>query len=474
MTATAPLEKGILSVRELLGDGSLDIPVYQRPYKWTTKNISQLFADITLHKDKTAYRLGTVVFHQEKDENGKIKRNIVDGQQRTLSLMLAVRALISERTGPDADNPITRKDLLETLETLGKNMKDPHFSNLTSQANLHNNYLAVSRIVSRSDFTEEMVAFLLNQCELVFFELNDISEAFQFFDSQNARGRDLEPHDLLKAFHLREFTDEDEHLKADVVSHWENSDSEKLAKLFANYLFRIRNWSRGESARYFGKEHTHLFKGVNINRIDRYPYVEQLRMAHYFVDEYNQHYQRRIDGNRMPFPFHLDQIIINGRRFFEMIGHYQQKIASFQREFQPGEGDVSGAQLQHLSELEGFAPRILTALHTYQGKGRTGDRYVRSLFDCLLIAYIDKFGMVEISRAVEKVFIWAYSLRLKMQVVQLASMDNYVLENNFFLLIKEATQPADFLGVELSVLPKVKASKAAAIEKLFKEMRYCE
>lgn len=82
--------------------------------------------------------------------------------------------------------------------------------------------------------------------------------------------------------------------------------------------------------------------------------------------------------------------------------------------------------------------------------------------------------MVEISRAVEKVFIWAYSLRLKMQVVQLASMDNYVLENNLFLLIKEATQPADFLGVELSVLPKVKASKVAAIKKLFKEMRYCE
>ena len=67
-------------------------------------------------------------------------------------------------------------------------------------------------------------------------------------------------------------------------------------------------------------------------------------MAHHFVDEYNQHYQRRIDGNRMPFPFHLDQIIINGRRFFEMIGHYQEKIASFKREFQPIEDDISGAQ----------------------------------------------------------------------------------------------------------------------------------
>jgi hypothetical protein len=30
------------------------------------------------------------------------------------------------------------------------------------------------------------------------FALTDVSEAFQFFDSQNARGRDLESHDLLK------------------------------------------------------------------------------------------------------------------------------------------------------------------------------------------------------------------------------------------------------------------------------------
>lgn len=477
MTTAAPLEKGVISVFELLKDKHLEIPVYQRPYKWKEKNINQMFADIALHKHKTAYRLGTVVFHREEDDHApeRVRRNIVDGQQRTLSLMLAVRALINERTGSGAKNPIIRNDLRKMLAQLDQGMKDPSFSSKISQSNLHNNYLAVSRIVSRPEFTEEMVYFLLNQCEVVFFELSNISEAFQFFDSQNARGRDLEPHDLLKAFHLREFTEEDEHLKSEVVSHWESSDSENLSKLFSNYLFRIRNWSRGESARYFGKEHTHLFKGVNINRIDRYPYVEQLRMAHHFVDDYNHNYQRRIDGHRLPFPFHLDQIIINGRRFFEMIGHYQQKIASFQRDFKPSKNDATETQLLNPPQLEGFAPYILKALDDYAGKWRTGDRYVRLLFDCLLIAYIDKFGMVEISRAIEKVFIWAYSLRLKMQVVQLASMDNHVvLSNNPFLLLKEATQPADFLSMELPVLAESKASKVEKIEQLFRDMHFYE
>ena len=61
-----------------------------------------------------------------------------------------------------------------------------------------------------------------------------------------------------------------------------------------------------------------------------------------------------------------------------------------------------------------------------------------------------------------------------MQVLQLASMDNYVLGSNMFLLIKEATQPEDFLNVELPIVKKTNASKAGAIETLFREMRYCE
>ncbi|MGY2461590.1 DUF262 domain-containing protein [Vreelandella sulfidaeris] len=472
--ATPQLKKGVLTVKQLLEDSSLTIPEYQRPYKWTPRNINQLFADIVLHKDKSAYRLGTVVFHQEADDKnpGKIKRNIVDGQQRTLSLMLAVRALINERV--DSYRPIKSQDLLKTLQTLGDCMVDPVFNSLTSQSNLHNNYLAVSRIVSRAEFTEELIDFLLNKCQVVYFELNNISEAFQFFDSQNARGRDLEPHDLLKAFHLREFTNEDEGLKAEVVSQWESSETEKLAKLFANYLFRIRNWSRGASARYFGKEHTHLFKGVNIDRTDRYPFVEQLRMTHYFVDSYNRHDHRKMDDNRIAFPFHLDQMIINGRRFFEMIGHYQNEIDLYRATFATQETGSAGPSAYTLSQLDGYARRILETINSYGARHRTGDRYVRSLFDCLMIFFIDKFGMTEVSRAIEKAFIWAYGLRLKMQVLQLASMDNYVLDNNMFLLIKEATQPADFLAVELTVLQSTAGEKVDDIKKLFQEMRYCE
>ena len=57
----------ILTVKELLSDKSLTIPLYQRPYKWTGKNVTQLFNDIATHKDKSSYRLGTIVYRMQEN-----------------------------------------------------------------------------------------------------------------------------------------------------------------------------------------------------------------------------------------------------------------------------------------------------------------------------------------------------------------------------------------------------------------------
>ena len=71
--------------------------------------------------------------------------------------------------------------------------------------------------------------------------IDDVSEAFQFFDSQNARGKDLEPHDLLKAYHLREMNrTSTEQERLDTVREWENMEPGKLSDLFSQYLYRIK------------------------------------------------------------------------------------------------------------------------------------------------------------------------------------------------------------------------------------------
>lgn len=456
--AQAPvLQARICTVFELLNEPTLTIPRYQRPYKWSTKHIQQLLDDISTHRDKSAYRLGTIVFHLEGDT-----KQIVDGQQRTISLLLTARALIQR----SCEKPLERKALQDQLEALTTGMVNPVFGSEISQRNIRNNYLEVARIVARSDFTEAHIDFLLNKCQVVTVALNNVSEAFQFFDSQNARGRDLEPHDLLKAYHLREFSVLDESRKVSTVNHWENCDADELATLFSEYLYRIRSWSKGLSARYFTKEDTDLFKGVNLDTIDGYPYVQPLRIAHHFVDDYNAQFARKIDAQRLDFPFHLNQIIINGRRFFELIAHYQGKVAQVR-------ADAWTRLLgQGIHALDGYAPQIIHTLNTYPSRNRSGDSYVRVMFDCLLIYYIDKFGHAELSRAIEKIFIWAYSLRLQMQVVQLASVDNYVLNHNLFTHIQHATHPAQFLRSPLSGVSAVKSTRTKELEALFKEMKY--
>lgn len=61
----------------------LNIPEYQRPYKWTARNAIQLLDDIieAKNENKEVYRVGTLILHKDKDEKGNERYNIVDGQQ---------------------------------------------------------------------------------------------------------------------------------------------------------------------------------------------------------------------------------------------------------------------------------------------------------------------------------------------------------------------------------------------------------
>jgi len=468
------IDKQVFSVQELLGLEQLAIPAYQRPYRWGAKNIADLFDDIGTHLDKSAYRLGSVVFHLRKELQGEWL-DIVDGQQRTLTLLLAVRAIIESRF-----EGLKRQDLKVLLGGLRPRIDAfvarQRFASHISEVNLRQNYLELRRLVDRPEFSEMHIEFLLNRCEVVTFVLDEVSEAFQFFDSQNARGRDLAPHDLLKAYHLREFSEHEAALKANAVAHWERLPSGDLATLFATYLYRVRQWAEGKSARFFGKGEVDLFKGVNLDRLGHFPYVESLRIAHHFVDDYNRQYQRKIDGQKMAFPFHLDQMVINGRRFFEMAEHYQRQVSAIIE----GEHALKAEKPPMiLGEVLGEqASRIIQTLNCYARRTRTGDQYVRSMFDCALIFYIDKFGTQGLSAAIEKCFIWAYSCRIRQQVVQLATMDNYVLKNNLIRVIRDARLPGDLLSLPLSTVKasENKNSRDAEDElvKLFRDMKYYE
>lgn len=163
-----------------------------------------------------------------------------------------------------------------------------------------------------------------------------------------------------------------------------------------------------------------------------------------------------------------------GGAFFEMTNYYQQKIAGIVND----ERDTQKQSVNHLfgAALDERARDILNTLNTYSARTRTGDQYIRNLFDCGLIFYLDKFGTHQVSQAIEKLFIWAYRCRLHMQVVQLATMDNYALEHNVFERIKQAVKPSDVLSWPLSTVKstEVKGTKLDEIKTLFSRLGYYE
>lgn len=437
---------GQLPQVEICSVGSLPfndfvIPPYQRPYKWTAKNVNQLISDILAFKERKQYRLGTLVLHNDE---------IVDGQQRIITLALLIRIMY---------NALKDEKVKESYSDIDKKINAFSNSDKVSFSNrytLHNVIESIHTIESRkADFDQQLFDFLLRKCEFVVVRLNNISEAFQFFDSQNARGKDLAAHDLLKAYHLREISTLSQE-DSNNIDEWQNKPTSFLREVFLA-LFRAKRWSRGKWGRRFTKDHTDLFKGISLSDGKRYPFYQMEVIAHIFSSMYNQDPIRAIDRNHIEYPFNLDDQIINGGRFFDMIRHYMNLYEHI-RLYKKSLPDGSRAK------------EILNLITSYNGSGRTGDGYIRDMFYTLLLYYVDRFGEEELDKVIPQFFIWAYKLRLQLSAVQLASIDNYATAwDSMFRYVYDAKTPYDIININIEGVQSKQCSGCEKIKNLFKE-----
>lgn len=440
------LDAQTVSVGEILKNSALRIPHYQRPYKWQERHVAQLLEDIQRFSEKSAYRLGSLVLHEDQSV-----LDIVDGQQRTVTLTLILRAFIQHR--PDPDNVKLRQH----LKNLESELFDPEMNSPVSQRNLQQNYRFIEQRIN--SFSEEEILFLLENCEFVQFTLHDLSSAFQFFDSQNARGKDLEPHDLLKAFHLRSFSKEDEPSKEAVISQWEKTETKELSGLFRYYLYRIKEWGQGHSARFFTKANVDIFKGINLEQTQDLPFAQVLRMAQVYTKKYNSSPDRSLDGALMYFPFQLEMPIINGRIFFEMTSHYLSLSESLWERVKK--------QIKSGSNAE----KVVVCLESYKHENRQGDKYIKSLLRAVLLQYVDKFGFKDIERIVVHLFLWTYKLRLEKQRVQLATMDNHAFEPGSYLhIIRKSLKPEQVFMTPLPSYIELNYNKTKELQSMFKDL----
>ena len=435
----------VVKVKEISFD-NLVIPSYQRPYKWQTQHVNQLINDIIYYKEKNNYRLGTLVLNKGKDGKGL---NIVDGQQRIITISLLLYHLLNKNISNNYDIVHGR------LRIFWNRTK---FSNSESFAHIRENLEMIK--TRNEDLDQNFLNFLLEKCEFVVIEIDDLAEAFQFFDSQNARGKPLKPHDLLKAYHLREIKDITEKDK-DNIESWENQNEDELAELFLT-LYRIKRWCKQKTARRFTSNDIHEFKGINLDS-KRYPYAMPYVVCNYFTEQYSSDLARHVDNNNFVYPFQINQICINGSKFFEMIRYYGNICRKFKQ-------DIDGNVFDNSKKHEYIsAYDILSRLNSYGNRYRTGDVYVRQLFNAVLLLYIDKFGFEQIDKAVRKFFCFAYGIRLEKYAVTLATIDNEAKQSGLIQKIRDARDPREVINLPYYKLQNEIAKNA---DKEIKELYY--
>jgi len=407
-------------------DIKLKIPDYQRPYKWTAKNAIQLLDDIVdaKNENKEIYRVGTLILHYDGE---KSTYNIVDGQQRTITFSLLLKALGADSicflNQPLADNPHNKRNIpnnFRTLERRADNIIDDR-----ERRNLR-------------DYIE-------NNCELIVVITENISEAFQFFDSQNARGKKLYPHDLLKAYHLREMNDLDVAETVKVVKGWEDLPQKSLSLLFSDYLYRVKEWTKGNKAWELTEHNIHKFKGIT--KKDNFPYAQFFKGAFAYADTINHSPMPFVSGTRNLSPFQLDAPIVAGKPFFDYSKHYFDILKD----------------IQNNDKYEGYFINdndIVKTLDLRTYKNGVGNRITRLLLDTAILLYVDRFcperpakiDLEMLDQFVVFAFIWAYSLRAQYYNLGWLSAQNYIMGNdltnsfNIYKIITEADSPVSLLS----------------------------
>jgi len=221
-------DKPLLEV--LFGNYKFSIPRYQRPYAWGEDQVADFWYDLT-DNSIGAFFFGSFIFNYEKlDETGYI--DIVDGQQRILTIMIFLAALrdISKKYDSKFAELIQNKDICidQRDGSLVKRVKcgesaNPFFSKYIQEnenniidsktetkeeENIRKNYeyfynkiqSEIDRADLRFDKLEKLRGFRsrIENIVVIHIQIPNEEDAYEIFETTNARGVDLNVADLVK------------------------------------------------------------------------------------------------------------------------------------------------------------------------------------------------------------------------------------------------------------------------------------
>lgn len=225
----------------LTGKEKYRIPRYQRPYSWTTDEVSDLWSDLV--EEESAF-LGSFVFNYEKYQEEEFVE-VIDGQQRliTLTILMAVLRDVYKELGEQRKanltqdtiahkHPITGEETYrlrcgDTLnEFFRKNIQkeDANINSTNSRRKeekaIKENYKflkgkvedelnQVANIIKKIEYVDSLKRKVFD-FKIIWIRIENDEDAYSIFETVNARGADLTAADLLKNYLLSKLPKEEE------------------------------------------------------------------------------------------------------------------------------------------------------------------------------------------------------------------------------------------------------------------------
>ncbi|MBD5475479.1 MAG: DUF4357 domain-containing protein [Lachnospiraceae bacterium] len=379
------------------------IPVYQRNYTWRkNKQVKQLLADIEriLKGETKKHFIGTVVYNIVKTDFMVREREVVDGQQRLITMFLIAYAL-RNLAKAQGENDIASAITSSYLENNSSDIKykyrlqpsvsdDDAYSYIakdiigdyegTSLVMENYNYLYSSLEILSKEYPLMKVINAIREIYIVRIELDSDDDAQQIFESINSTGEKLTAADLIRNYvMMRRTNDEQETIYENYWLKLERifPESKKLAEFIRFYLA--------------SKTYTLTTEK------DLYPVFKDYWKAH--------------DGENK----YLD--------ILEEVLHYAQH---FERLYLSEKKDPLGEQLNDFRKLQSFMPapfsiRMLEHLRLNEITQEQAKRTLKALNTYLIRRYINGQDTSAISR-----FFPGYLKNVEAQIEINDNFDKYV------------------------------------------------
>ena len=362
---------------------NLAIPGYQRIYCWQDKNVERLLDDIWNLEEEQVYHLGSVILQKDETLLGTDKTpllNIIDGQQRLVTLSLIFQILNDDRS------PL-----------LSQEMK----SSEAKQYIAYNKYLIQNYIekfkLSKEEAEKKIQIFDKSlKFTVLILESSALDLAYTFFSNQNKQGVPLSNYDLLKSHHLRFIADERwaKHLaqKWDkIIKESDSGKSYKISTTLGLYLFRMRNW---------------LYHN-DWNNSNKYKVKEEFEASRYIPEI-------------PPFgeKFDYNEAIQGGTHFFAYTDYFMKQCEYFHKTKEYGYLQILDRETHHW-----FRDVMEAILFAYFLK--FGTLYLSEALICISI--IISKTRFEISRAEQSAVIYAEYNKMLMGLIDRATSPTFFL-----------------------------------------------